>query len=107
MTLAKKLLDEKSRDYMSARRVVKEYEALTRGILRGTASVPFQGTTDDFLQVTFSPQYINKTSAHIHILLLDVLVEEVHLMGEKQSLAFGRLHSNCKARWINYRSLFN
>lgn len=98
MTLAKKLLDEKSRDYMSARRVVKEYEALTRGILRGTASVPFQGTTDDFLQVKRFPY---NTSSIRNIPLLDVLVEEVHLMGEKQSLTFGRLHSNCKARWIH------
>ncbi|XP_065826444.1 cleavage stimulation factor subunit 3-like [Oscarella lobularis] len=90
MTLAKKLLDEKSRDYMSARRVVKEYEALTRGILRGTASVPFQGTTDDFLQMSLWKKYILwEKSNPLHLEDSTAIAKRVTFAYEQYLLAFG------------------
>ena len=42
--LAERLTAEKSRDYMSARRVAKEYEAVTRGLNKQAPSIPPSGT---------------------------------------------------------------
>ena len=52
--IAEKLTQERSRDYMNARRVAKEYEAVTRGLNKSQPSIPptgeieadlFRGTT--------------------------------------------------------------
>lgn len=56
--LAKKLIDDKTRDYMNARRVSKEYEAITRGLVRGNPSVPVQGTADEIKQLQIWKKYI-------------------------------------------------
>ena len=41
--IAEKLTQERSRDYMNARRVAKEYEAVTRGLNKTHPSVPPTG----------------------------------------------------------------
>lgn len=50
--LAEKMTNERSRDYMNARRVAKEYEACTRGLNKSTPCVPPTGTPDELKQVS-------------------------------------------------------
>jgi len=49
--IAEKFIGEKSRDYMNARRVAKEYEAITRGIDRSFLSLPPCGSIEEIKQV--------------------------------------------------------
>ncbi|XP_046843995.1 cleavage stimulation factor subunit 3-like [Xenia sp. Carnegie-2017] len=56
--LAKKLIDEKTREYMNARRAAKEYEAITRNITRGNPSVPPQGTPSEMKQLNLWNKYL-------------------------------------------------
>ena len=52
--IAEKFIGEKSRDYMNARRVAKEYEAITRGIDRSFLSLPPCGSIEEIKQVRIS-----------------------------------------------------
>ncbi|XP_062507922.1 cleavage stimulation factor subunit 3-like isoform X2 [Corticium candelabrum] len=56
--VAKKLLDEKSRDYVISRRVAKEYEAVTRGLMKGSAAVPPTGSSEELQQLAMWKKYI-------------------------------------------------
>ena len=57
--IAEKFIAEKSRDYMTARRVAKEYEAITRGIDRSFLSLPPCGSIDEIKQVrSFQAQFV-------------------------------------------------
>ncbi|XP_074613166.1 cleavage stimulation factor subunit 3-like isoform X2 [Acropora palmata] len=56
--LAKKLIDDKTREYMNARRVAKEYEAITRGLVRGNPSVPINGSSEENKQLQIWKKYI-------------------------------------------------
>ena len=49
--IAKKLLEERSRDYQNARRVAKDYEATTRGLTRGAPAVPPQNSAEERQQI--------------------------------------------------------
>ena len=49
--IAKKMQEDKGRDYMNARRVTREYEVVTKGLNRNTPSVPPQNTPDELKQV--------------------------------------------------------
>ena len=51
--IAEKMTGDKSRDYMNARRVSKEYEAITRGLDRSFLSLPPCGSIDEIKQVWF------------------------------------------------------
>ncbi len=54
--IAKKMQEDKGRDYMNARRVAKEYEVVTKGLNRNSPSVPPQNTPEEVKQVgTCSP----------------------------------------------------
>ena len=57
--IAEKLTQERSRDYMNARRVAKEYEAVTRGLNKSNPSVPPTGSQDEAKQVELWHSYIN------------------------------------------------
>jgi len=57
--IAEKLTQERSRDYMNARRVAKEYEAVTRGLNKTHPSVPPTGTQEEHKQVELWHSYIN------------------------------------------------
>jgi len=56
--IAKKLLEERSRDYQNARRVTKDYEATTRGLLRGAPAVPPQNISEEKTQISMWKKYI-------------------------------------------------
>ncbi|GFS18001.1 cleavage stimulation factor subunit 3 [Elysia marginata] len=56
--IAKKLIDDRSREYMSARRVAKEYEVATRGLDKNNPSVPPQNTYTETKQVELWKKYI-------------------------------------------------
>lgn len=51
--IAEKMAIERSRDYMNARRVAKELEAVTRGLNRSAPSVPPTGHPEEVKQVYF------------------------------------------------------
>uniref|UniRef100_A0A3P9IU79 Cleavage stimulation factor subunit 3 n=1 Tax=Oryzias latipes TaxID=8090 RepID=A0A3P9IU79_ORYLA len=56
--LAKKMIDDRSRDYMNARRVAKEYETVMKGLDRNAPSVPPQNSPQEALQVDMWKKYI-------------------------------------------------
>ncbi|VEL15669.1 unnamed protein product [Protopolystoma xenopodis] len=56
--IAKKFTEERSRDYMNARRVAKEYEVITKGLSRNMPSVPPQNTPYEAKQVELWKKYI-------------------------------------------------
>ncbi|RUS90701.1 hypothetical protein EGW08_001505 [Elysia chlorotica] len=56
--IAKKLIDDRSREYMSARRVAKEYEVATRGLDKNNPSVPPQNSFTEVKQVELWKKYI-------------------------------------------------
>jgi len=56
--IAEKMTGEKSRDYMNARRVAKEYEAITRGLDRSFLSLPPCGSIEEIKQVEIWQKYI-------------------------------------------------
>lgn len=58
--IADKMAIERSRDYMNARRVAKELEAVTRGLNRSAPSVPPTGHPEEVKQVKKIKKKINK-----------------------------------------------
>ena len=52
--IAKKMQEDRGREYMNARRVTKEYEVVTKGLNRNAPSIPPQNTPDESKQVTYS-----------------------------------------------------
>ncbi|KAK0086162.1 hypothetical protein PV325_003667 [Microctonus aethiopoides] len=57
--IAEKMAIERSRDYMNARRVAKELEAVTRGLNRSAPSVPPTGHPEEIKQVELWKKYIS------------------------------------------------
>lgn len=51
--IAEKMAIERSRDYMNARRVAKELEAVTRGLNRSAPSIPPTGHPEEVKQVLY------------------------------------------------------
>lgn len=49
--IADKMMIERSKDYMNARRVTKEYEVVIRGLNKNYPSVPPTGCLDEMKQV--------------------------------------------------------
>ena len=56
--IAEKMIADRSKDYMNARRVAKEFEAVTRGLNRTAPAVPPQTTADEVKQVELWRKYI-------------------------------------------------
>ncbi|XP_005107016.1 cleavage stimulation factor subunit 3 [Aplysia californica] len=56
--IAKKMIDDRSREYMSARRVAKEYEVATRGLDKNAPSVPPHNSYNELKQVELWKRYI-------------------------------------------------
>ncbi|KAI9542708.1 Cleavage stimulation factor subunit 3 [Dissostichus eleginoides] len=56
--LAKKMIEDRSRDYMNARRVAKEYETVMKGLDRNAPSVPPQNSPQESQQVDMWKKYI-------------------------------------------------
>lgn len=57
--IAKKMIEDRGRDYMNARRVAKEYEAVTKGLNRGRPSAPPQNTAEEQKQTELWKKYID------------------------------------------------
>ena len=51
--IAKKMQEDRGREYMNARRVAKEYEAATKGLNKNAPSVPPTNTPEEAKQVIF------------------------------------------------------
>ncbi|XP_034044698.1 cleavage stimulation factor subunit 3 isoform X2 [Thalassophryne amazonica] len=56
--LAKKMIEDRSRDYTNARRVAKEYETVMKGLDRNAPSVPPQNSPQEAQQVEMWKKYI-------------------------------------------------
>jgi len=56
--IAEKMIADRSRDYMNARRVAKEYEAITRGLNRSAPALPPSCRLEDLKQVELWRKYI-------------------------------------------------
>jgi cleavage stimulation factor subunit 3 len=56
--IAKKMQEDRGRDYMNARRVSKEYEVVTKGLNKNAPSVPPQNSPDEIKQVQLWKNYI-------------------------------------------------
>lgn len=56
--IAKKMIEDRGRDYMNSRRVSKEYEVVTRGLNRNLPSVPPTNTPEEATQVELWKKYI-------------------------------------------------
>ncbi|XP_005063080.1 PREDICTED: cleavage stimulation factor subunit 3-like [Ficedula albicollis] len=52
------MIEDRSRDYMNARRVAKEYETVMKGLDRNAPSVPPQNTPQEAQQVDMWKKYI-------------------------------------------------
>ena len=51
--IAKKMTEDRGREYMNARRVAKEYEAVTRGLNKNMPSIPPQNSPEEATQVKY------------------------------------------------------
>ncbi|ESO84817.1 hypothetical protein LOTGIDRAFT_236052 [Lottia gigantea] len=56
--IAKKMTEDRGREYMNSRRVAKEYEVVTRGLDRNSPSVPPQNSPGESKQVELWKKYI-------------------------------------------------
>jgi len=56
--IAKKMIDDRSREYMGARRVAKEYEVVTRGLDKNAPSTPPQNSYNELKQTELWKKYI-------------------------------------------------
>jgi len=57
--IAEKMTSERSRDYMNARRVAKEYEACTRGLNRQAPCLPPTGSQEETKQLELWRKYVS------------------------------------------------
>ncbi|UYV69573.1 CSTF3 [Cordylochernes scorpioides] len=92
-TLADKIIQDRSRDYMNARRVAKEYEAVTRGLNRNAPSVPPQGTPEEIkqwlprriLKKAFTLFYVNVKSSEVTMNGVQVDLWKKYIQWEKDN----------------------
>ena len=57
--IAEKMITDRSRDYMNARRVAKEFEVVARGLNRNAPSIPPQNTAEEAKQKELWRKYID------------------------------------------------
>ncbi|XP_052088640.1 cleavage stimulation factor subunit 3-like [Mytilus californianus] len=57
--IAKKMTEDRGREYMNSRRVAKEYEAVTRGINKNMPSIPPMNIPEEATQVDLWKKYIS------------------------------------------------
>jgi len=80
--IAERLTAEKSRDYMNARRVAKEYEAMTRPLNKQLPSIPPTGSNEETKQIEAWNNYINWEKAN------PLKVEDPGLVGKRVMFAY-------------------
>jgi len=114
--IAEKMGMERSRDYMNARRVAKELEAVTRGLNRSAPSVPPTGHPEEIKQVIlfYSMLFIhsfnypfstfNKCESQCTLYLtncfLGGIMEEIYRVGTQQSVKNGGHISRCPSSHV-------
>lgn len=76
--IAEKMSMERSRDYMNARRVAKEHEAITRGLNRNFPSVPPNGSAEETKQVRCGPM---RMQTHCKTMRIDKLHRQSSMAG--------------------------
>nr|CAD7569317.1 unnamed protein product [Timema californicum] len=87
--IAEKMAMERSRDYMNARRVTKEFEAVTRGLNRNSPSVPPTGQTEELKQVDLWKKYIaarEDVRSRYHVFVAAALME--YYCSKDKNIAF-------------------
>ena len=52
------MIDDRSKEFMSVRRISKEYENITRNLDRNSPAFPPQGTPEELKQKTYWKKYI-------------------------------------------------
>ena len=87
--IAEKLTQERSRDYMNARRVAKEYEAVTRGLNKSAPSVPPTGSQEETKQVELWHNYINWEKSN------PLQVEDPALVTKRVMFAYEQVSQSC------------
>ncbi|XP_023339992.1 protein suppressor of forked [Eurytemora carolleeae] len=80
--IAERLTTERSRDYMNARRVAKEYEAITRGLNKVAPSVPPTGSSEELKQIDLWNNYINWEKSN------PLKIEDPGLVGRRTMFAY-------------------
>lgn len=80
--LAERMTADRSRDYLNARRVAKEYEAITRGLNKLAPSVPASGATEEQKQIELWMNYINWEKSN------PLKVEDPGLVGRRVMFAY-------------------
>lgn len=91
--IAKKMQEDRGRDYMNARRVAKEYEVITKGLNKGAPSVPPQNTPEESKQVCSSYNLI--FFFHFLLQIMVTLRSLLCLLRLKSSLKHVDLQINC------------
>jgi len=56
--IAKKMIEDRGKEFSSVRRVAKEYENITKNLERNVPSIPPQGTAEELKQVNLWKKYI-------------------------------------------------
>nr|CAG4643764.1 EOG090X026K [Lepidurus arcticus] len=88
--IAEKMSLERSRDYMNARRVAKELEAVTRGINRTLPSTPPTGHPEEARQVELWKKYLHwEKSNPLHTEDMGVVIKRVMFAYEQCLLCLG------------------
>jgi len=56
--IAKRMIDDRSKEFMTVRKIAKEYENVTRNLDRNSPSIPPQGTPEEIKQKQLWRRYI-------------------------------------------------
>jgi len=83
--IADKMMIERSRDYMNARRVTKEYEVVIRGLNKNYPSVPPTGSLDEMKQVSVWLYYFFFSYVLINYLFEQVELWKKYIIWEKSN----------------------
>lgn len=79
--IADKMMIERSRDYMNARRVTKEYEVVIRGLNKNFPSVPPTGGMDEMKQVSIR-FYCGCVYVFIYLIFVGGIMEKIYNLGK-------------------------
>ncbi|KAF7493188.1 Cleavage stimulation factor subunit 3 [Sarcoptes scabiei] len=96
-----KAIADRSKDYMNARRVAKEFEAITRGLNRNLPALPPQSSQDELKQVELWKKYIQwEKNNPLKTEDLTLVIKRVVFAYEQCLLCLGH-HSDI---WYEYAS---
>lgn len=100
--IAEKMIADRSKDYMNARRVAKEFEAVTRGLNRTAPAIPPQNTADEVKQVELWRKYIQwEKSNPLKTEDISLVIKRVVFAYEQCILCLGH-HPDVWYEYANY-----